>query len=77
MPTQSPPPYELKTRPCTIRRNQFRWEVWSGGRPLLISHESYRSQSEAEAEGRIELQRLTEKWQAAHGRRAQPSRDAE
>lgn len=67
MPTQSPPPYALKIRPCVTRRNHFRWEVRSEGRPLLISHEAYRSQSEAEAEGRIELEKLTRKWQAAHG----------
>jgi len=71
MPTQSPPPYQLKIRPCMIRRNQFRWEVRSEGRPLLISHESYRSHLEAETEGRIELQRLSEKWQARYGHRAQ------
>lgn len=66
MPTQSPPPYELKIRPCTTRRNWFRWEIRSQGRPLLISHDAYKSQAEAEAEGRIELQNLNEKWQAAH-----------
>jgi hypothetical protein len=66
MPTQSPPPYELKVRPCTVRCEQFRWEVRSGGRPLLISHEAYRSRPEAEAEGQIEMQRLAEKWETTH-----------
>jgi hypothetical protein len=75
MPIQSPPPYELKVRPCTTRRNQFRWEIRSGGRPLLISDESYRSQSQAEAEGRVESQKLTEKWLAAQRGRPQPNPD--
>lgn len=67
MPIQSPPPYTLKIRPCTIRRRSFRWEIRSGGRLLLISHEAYRSQSAAEAEGQLELAKLNEKWQTVHG----------
>jgi uncharacterized protein YegP (UPF0339 family) len=47
-----------------MRRGHFRWELRSGGRPLLISHESYASQSACEAEGLIESQKLTEKWHA-------------
>jgi len=66
MPTQSPPPFDLRVRPCTTRRGHFRWELRAGGRPLLISHESYASQSLCETEGRIEMQKLTEKWQATH-----------
>ena len=69
MPTQSPPPYELRIRPCAIRREHFRWEVRSAGRPLLISHEAYRSQAAAEIEGRTELQKLKEKWQTTHEER--------
>jgi hypothetical protein len=76
MPTQSPPPYELKIRPCKTRRKQFRWEVRSGGRPLLISDDSYSSQSDAEAKGRIELRRLNEKWQAMHDGRTPSNRNA-
>jgi hypothetical protein len=48
------------------RGADFRWELRSGGRPLLISHESYASQSTCEIEGRIEMQKLNEKWQATH-----------
>lgn len=75
MPTQSPPPYELKIRSCPMRRRHFRWEVRSGGRLLLISHGTFRSRSAAEAEGQIELARLSERWQTLQGGQTPPARE--
>src|ERR1700682_6668910 len=38
---QSPQPYDLVTRPCTIHAGCFRWDLRENGRPIQSSLESF------------------------------------
>jgi hypothetical protein len=55
---QSPQPYELVTRPCTIHAGRFRWDIRENGRPIQSSMESFATELEAHADGRHELEKL-------------------
>jgi hypothetical protein len=44
---QSPQPYDLVTRPCTIHAGRFRWDIRQNGRPVQSSMESFASEQEA------------------------------
>jgi hypothetical protein len=55
---QSPQPYDLVTRPCTIHAGRFRWDVRENGRPIQSSLESFATEQEAHADGRHELEKL-------------------
>ena len=55
---QSPQPYDLVTRPCTIHTGRFRWDFRENGRPIRSSMESFATEQEAHADGRHELEKL-------------------
>ena len=55
---QSPQPYDLVTRPCTIHAGRFRWDIRENGRPIQYSMESFATEQEAHADGRHELEKL-------------------
>jgi hypothetical protein len=55
---QSPQPYDLVTRPCTIHAGRFRWDIRQNGRPVQSSIESFASEQEAHMDGRLELEKL-------------------
>ena len=55
---QSPQPYDLVTRPCTIYAGRFRWDIRENGRPIQSSMESFATEQEAHADGRHELEKL-------------------
>jgi hypothetical protein len=55
---QSPQPYDLVTRPCTIHAGCFRWDIRKNGRPIQSSMESFATEQEAHADGRHELEKL-------------------
>jgi hypothetical protein len=38
---QSPQPYDLVTRPCTIHAGRFRWDIRENGRPVQSSMEAF------------------------------------
>lgn len=43
---QSPQPYDLVTRPCTIHAGRFRWDLRENGRPIQSSIESFATEQE-------------------------------
>ena len=55
---QSPQPYDLVTRPCTIHAGRFRWDIRENGRPIQSSVESFATEQEAHADGRHELEKV-------------------
>jgi hypothetical protein len=55
---QSPQPYDPVTRPCTIDAGRFRWDIRENGRPIQSSMESFATEHEAHADGRLELEKL-------------------
>jgi hypothetical protein len=55
---QSPQPYDLVTRPCTIDAGRFRWDIRENGRPIQSSMESFATEHEAHADGRHELEKV-------------------
>ena len=55
---QSPQPYDLVTRPCTIHAGRFRWDIRENGTPVQSSMESFATEQEAHADGRHELEKL-------------------
>ena len=55
---ESPQPYELVTRPCTIHAGRFRWDIRESGRPIQSSMESFATEQEAHADGRHELEKI-------------------
>ena len=55
---QSPQPYDLVTRPCTIQAGRFRWDIRENGRPIQSSMESFATEQEAHADGRHELEKI-------------------
>jgi hypothetical protein len=55
---QSPQPYDLVTRPCTIHAGRFRWDIRENGKPIQSSMESFATEQEAHADGRHELEKL-------------------
>ena len=55
---QSPQPYDLVTRPCTIHAGRFRWDIRENGRPIQSSMESFATEQEAHADGRHALEKL-------------------
>ncbi len=55
---QSPQPYDLVTRPCTIDAGRFRWDIRENGSPIQSSMESFATEQEAHADGRHELEKL-------------------
>jgi hypothetical protein len=55
---QSPQPYDLVTRPCTIHAGRFRWDIRENGIPVQSSMESFATEQEAHADGRHELEKL-------------------
>ena len=54
---QSPQPYDLVTRPCTIQAGRFRWDIRENERPIQSSMESFATEQEAHADGRHELEK--------------------
>jgi hypothetical protein len=54
---QSPQPYDLVIRPCTIQAGRFRWDIRKNG-PVQSGMESFASEQEAREDGRHELERL-------------------
>jgi hypothetical protein len=59
---QSPQPYDLVTRPCTIHAGRFRWDIRENGRPIQSSMESFATEQEAHADGRHELEKIIQVW---------------
>ncbi len=59
---QSPQPYYLVTRPCTIQAGRFRWDIRENGRPIQSSVESFATEQEAHADGRHELEKIIQAW---------------
>src|ERR1700675_393196 len=57
---QSPQPYALVARPCTIDAGRFRWDIRENGRPIQSSMESFATEQEAHADGRHELEKLVQ-----------------
>src|SRR5258708_7060647 len=55
---QSPQPYDLVTRPCTIHAGRFRWDIRENGTPIRSSMESFTTEHEAHADGRHELEKV-------------------
>ena len=55
---QSPQPYDLVTRPCTIHAGRFRWDIRENGKPIRSSVVSFATEQEAHADGRHELEKL-------------------
>jgi hypothetical protein len=55
---QSPQPYDLVTRPCTIQAGRFRWDIRENGRPIQSSMESFATEQEAHVDGRHELEKI-------------------
>src|SRR5258708_39876649 len=55
---QSPQPYDLVTRPCTIDAERFRWDIRENGIPIQSSMESFATKHEARADGRHELEKI-------------------
>ena len=55
---QSPQPYDLVTRACTIHAGRFRWDIRENGKPIQSSMESFATEEEAHADGRHELEKL-------------------
>ena len=55
---QSPQPYDLVTRPCTIDAGRFRWDIRENGIPIQSSVESFATKHEARADGRHELEKV-------------------
>jgi len=55
---QSPQPYDLVTRPCTIHAGRFRWDIRENGIPIQSSMESFATEQEAHADGRHELEKV-------------------
>src|SRR5258708_34927717 len=55
---QSPQPYDLVTRPCTIHAGRFRWDLRENGRPIQSSLESFATKQEAHSDVRHELEKL-------------------
>ena len=55
---QSPQPYNVVTRPCTIHAGRFRSDIRENGRPIKPSMESFATEQEAHADGRRELEKL-------------------
>ncbi len=55
---QSPQPYDLVTRPCTIHAGRFRWDIRQNGKPVQSSMETFASEQEAHMDGRLELEKL-------------------
>jgi hypothetical protein len=55
---QSPQPYDLVARPCTIDAGRFRWDIREDGMPVRSSMESFATEQEAHADGRHELEKI-------------------
>jgi hypothetical protein len=55
---QTPPPYDLAIRPCTIHAGRFRWDIREGGTPVQSSMDSFASEQEARANGSQEIEKL-------------------
>src|SRR5260370_21664276 len=55
---QSPQPYDLVTRPCTIQAGRFRLDIRENRKPLQSSMESFAPEQEAHADGRHELEKI-------------------
>ena len=58
MTDQSPAPYSLTTRPCLIDIGRFRWDIYNNDSLFQTSADSFDTEEEAHASGRIELERL-------------------
>ena len=52
------PPYEVKTRRCTIHAGRYRWDIRERGEPVQSSMESFATREEAEAAGHAEMEKL-------------------
>ena len=57
--TDQPPPYEVKTRRCTIHAGRYRWDLLENGKPIESSGESFVTREEAQKDGLLAMQRLT------------------
>jgi hypothetical protein len=53
-------PFSLSTRPCEIDLGRFRWEIRDGDSLFQSSAESFETEDQAMAEGKLELERLTQ-----------------
>jgi hypothetical protein len=55
MTDDAPPPYDLVIRPCTIHAGRYRWDI-----RVQSSMDSFANEPEAHADGRREVERLTQ-----------------
>jgi hypothetical protein len=58
MAAQSPPPYGIKTRRCTIHAGRYRWDILAGGKAVQSSMDSFATRHEAEVAGRAEMEKF-------------------
>jgi hypothetical protein len=66
MPDLAPPPYDLVVRLCTIHAGRYRWDIRQSGKPVQSSMDSFVSEQEAHADGRREIERLTQVSRLGH-----------
>jgi hypothetical protein len=52
--------FSLGTRPCLIDLGRFRWDIYDRDSLHQSSAESYATEDDALAEGKLELDRLTQ-----------------
>src|SRR5260370_9540152 len=55
---QSPQPYDLVTRPCTIDAGRFRWDIRENGTPIQSSIKSLATQQETHAHSPQQLEKV-------------------
>jgi hypothetical protein len=58
MTDQTPPPFDLVVRPCTIHAGRYRWDIREGGTPIQTSMDSFASEQEAHTDGIREFEKL-------------------
>ncbi|HWF97408.1 MAG TPA: hypothetical protein VG291_20860, partial [Xanthobacteraceae bacterium] len=54
----TPPPYELVVRGCTIHAGRYRWDILQSGTPVQSSMESFTTAQEAHKDGRQVIEKL-------------------
>jgi hypothetical protein len=52
--------FSLDTHPCLVDLGRFRWDIYDLDSLYESSAESYATEDEAMADGRVELERLTQ-----------------
>jgi hypothetical protein len=53
-------PFTLTTRPCEIDTGRFRWDIYDNDSLFQSSAESFETENEAMAQGKLELERLSQ-----------------